>query len=102
MTVPYIPVQRGTQAPLGGWRAHAACRGTDPLLFFPASTTDATAVADVDRAKSICAACPVRAACLDWALATGARNAVLGGTTWGERRALSTRRSPRSVPRAAR
>ncbi len=45
---------------VGAWWRAAACRGMDTELFFPARR-DAAAAA---RAKRVCAACPVRAACL--------------------------------------
>ena|SRR6516225_4269442 len=100
MKIPYIPAQRGTAVPRGDWRAHAACRGKDPLLFFPAGTGGA-ALEAAARAKRVCGGCPVRVACLDWALATGREIGVLGGTTESERRALRARRSLRSIPRGA-
>ena len=87
MTIPYIPAQRGSAGVTLDWRAYAACRRADPGLFFP-SGTDAAALAQADRAKQVCGGCPVRAACLDWALASGLETGVWGGTTVGERRAL--------------
>jgi hypothetical protein len=47
------------------WRHHAACRHEDPELFFPFSP------ASVAQAKTVCGECPVRAACLAYACATG-------------------------------
>jgi len=99
MTVPYIPAQRGATVVTADWYAHAACRHADPRLFFPAGD-GASEVATTERAKRVCAGCPVRDACLDWALACGAKIGVWGGTTEGERRVLSARRSPSSVQRA--
>jgi len=88
MTVPYIPAQRGGPRPAAlDWRGYAACRQADPRLFFPVGT-DQDALVQGERAKQVCAACPVRAACLDWALATGQELGVWGGTAAGERRAL--------------
>lgn len=80
---------------LTGWRAKAACLGEDPELFFPVGTTGA-ALDQTTRAKSICAGCEVRAACLDWALRTG-QDGVWGGTTEDQRRILRRQRTfPRS------
>jgi WhiB family transcriptional regulator, redox-sensing transcriptional regulator len=99
MTVPYIPAQRGTVPASADWRDSAACRHADPGLFFPAGTAGQMIV-QAERAKRVCAGCPVRAACLGWALTAGAQMGVWGGTTEGERRALRARRSPDSVQRA--
>jgi WhiB family redox-sensing transcriptional regulator len=68
------------------WRQHAACRGIDPNIFYPASDEDA------EEAKSICASCPVRQACLEYALANRERDGVWGGATERERRRLVRQR----------
>lgn len=81
-----------------------ACSPADAELFFAAdddrfsSAEVAAAVAapKVEAAKAICAACPIEASCLAWALRTRARG-VLGGTTGEERH-----RMLRSVRRRAR
>jgi WhiB family redox-sensing transcriptional regulator len=69
------------------WRDSAVCRHVDPDLFFPVGTTG-PALHQIDEAKRICGTCPVRAACLDWALAHGTSSGVWGGTTEEERHAL--------------
>lgn len=69
------------------WRLDAACRFADPDLFFPIGTTG-PAVPQVAEARRICHGCPVRAACLDWALRHDQVHGVWGGTTEEERRAL--------------
>ncbi len=80
MTTPYIPAQRGAKPAPASWRAHAACADSDPRLFFPAATTGwAETVAQTGRARKVCSGCPVRAACLDWAMSTGQRSGVWGG-----------------------
>lgn len=68
------------------WMKRAACRGLDPELFFPVSETGEGA-AQAAVAKDVCATCPVRRECLDWALETHAAG-VWGGTTESERRVL--------------
>jgi WhiB family redox-sensing transcriptional regulator len=68
------------------WRDEAACKGLDTGIFFP--TTDAEAGA----AKLVCAGCPVRAECLEWALASRQEDGVWGGLTDNERRRLRRRR----------
>jgi len=68
------------------WRQHGACRGIDPNIFYPASDDDS------DEAKGICAACPVRQACLEYALANRERDGVWGGATERERRRIVRQR----------
>ena len=76
-------------APSGSpdWRDHAACRDTDPELFFPIGNAG-PALHQLDRAKQVCAGCPVRTSCLEWALASGQEAGVWVGTSEDERRAL--------------
>ena len=76
-------------APSGSpdWRDQAACRDADPELFFPIGKGEPTLL-QLDRAKQICARCPSRTPCLEWALASGQEAGVWGGTTEDERRAL--------------
>ena len=69
------------------WRESAACRHMDPELFFPLSSTGRGA-ADAQRAKAICAGCPVRQRCLAFALATGQEFGIWGGRDEAELRAL--------------
>jgi WhiB family redox-sensing transcriptional regulator len=71
------------------WRDRAACRGINPELFFVNgdSGRPTRAVTERrDRAKAICAGCPVIDDCLDWAYQIGDDWGVLGGTTPAERR----------------
>lgn len=69
------------------WRDFAACRDTDPDLFFPVGTTGA-ALEQIKASKRICKTCEVRAECLQYALATNQESGVWGGTSEDERRAL--------------
>ena len=69
------------------WRERAACRHADPELFFPIGETG-PALRQVDEAKRICQACPVRTRCLDWALDHGVASGVWGGATEEERHAI--------------
>ena len=70
------------------WREFARCRGVDPEVFYPVSDDDEAA----DEAKSICALCPVREPCLEFALSTREKNGVWGGLTERERRRVLRRR----------
>ncbi len=68
------------------WRQRAACKGVDPDIFYPASDEEA------EEAKAICALCPVREACLEYALANRERDGVWGGATERERRRMIRQR----------
>ena len=69
------------------WVQQALCRDEDPELFFPIGSTGPAAL-QVEQAKAICFACPVRVDCLEWALATAQDAGVWGGVSEEERRAL--------------
>lgn len=66
-------------APGTDWHCAAACRSCDPELFFPISPAGPATECQVTEAKAVCARCPVRAECLDWALSTGQAHGVWGG-----------------------
>ena len=67
------------------WRELAACRGTDLNLFFPERGESA------EPARQVCAACPVRQPCLDYAITNRISDGIWGGLTERERRALQSR-----------
>lgn len=69
------------------WRATAACRDTDPDLFFPVGTTG-PALEQIAAAKAVCTGCDARSACLEYALATNQDSGIWGGTSEEERRKL--------------
>jgi len=69
------------------WRDDAACGHTDPDLFFRPGTTG-LAVSQMERAKRICQACPVRTPCLSWGLDQRSSLGIWGGTTEDERRVI--------------
>lgn len=81
----------------GTWPEQAACTTTDPEIFFPGRRS-----ADAGgEAKAICANCPVRVECLEYALATRQEWGVWGGTNEHERQAiLWARQRQRSQPGA--
>lgn len=68
------------------WMDDAACASVDPDLFFPGRGED------VRPAKAVCAVCPVRARCLDHALAEHEVHGVWGGTSENERRKIRSER----------
>jgi WhiB family redox-sensing transcriptional regulator len=69
------------------WWHAALCKGVDPDLFFP------TQGEPTKEAKAVCAGCPVRTECLEYALANSERTGVWGGTSERERRALRRQRA---------
>ena len=74
------------------WRDRAACRDTDPDIFFPIGTTGA-AIEQIEAAKAICQVCEVQGACLEFALATNQESGVWGGRSEEERRKLRRHRA---------
>lgn len=75
---------------ISDWRHRAACRDEDPELFFPVSDIGPGA-RQVAEAKAVCARCPVRAQCLDYAMTNRLTDGIFGGATEAERRELSRR-----------
>jgi WhiB family transcriptional regulator, redox-sensing transcriptional regulator len=73
------------------WQEAAVCRQADPELFFPIGTAGAAA-AEIQRAKAICARCPVQRPCLAYALATCQDFGIWGGHDENERRLLHRQR----------
>ena len=65
------------------WLNDAACAGIDSRAFF---ADGCHSRAQVHAAKKVCAACPVRAECAQWAITTGERNGVWGGMSQKELR----------------
>ncbi len=72
------------------WRELAACRDSDPSLFFPIGTTG-PAVDQIEVARAICAQCSVREECLNYALETNQEAGVWGGYAEDDRRRLRKR-----------
>jgi WhiB family transcriptional regulator, redox-sensing transcriptional regulator len=69
------------------WQSRAACLDGDPDLFFPIAPSG-PALQQMEQAKAVCARCPVRRECLQYALATLQVHGVWGGTNEEERRAV--------------
>ena len=80
-----LPRHRTLAAPArfaARWRELAACRGADLEVFFPERGESA------EPARQVCAACPVRQPCLDYAITNRITHGIWGGLTERERRAL--------------
>ncbi len=71
------------------WREDALCRGMPVTVFHPVTS-------DGERhAKTVCAGCPVRDACLQHALTAGEPDGVWGGLSAQQRKELDRRRPVR-------
>ncbi|MFF5261420.1 WhiB family transcriptional regulator [Actinomadura viridis] len=73
------------------WQADALCREVGTDLFFE----DGDGPSQQRAAKQVCAACPVRDACLQWALTFPAfedMHGVFGGTSPQDRRRIRSER----------
>jgi WhiB family redox-sensing transcriptional regulator len=68
------------------WMAGGNCRNHPPTVFFPSDGVG------VDRARKICASCPVAEPCLEYALENRIDHGVWGGTSERERRRILKRR----------
>ena len=68
------------------WMAEGNCRNYPPAAFFPSDGVG------VDRARKICATCPVAETCLEYALHNRIEHGVWGGCSERERRRILKRR----------
>lgn len=69
-----------------GWMAKGKCRDLPPSTFFPSDGVG------VDAARQVCATCPVREPCLEYALEHHVDHGVWGGTSERERRRIARTR----------
>ena len=77
------------------WQPKAACRGPQAAIFFPPAHFERKDEKEAReaRAKSICASCSVRRACLDYAVRIREPHGIWGGLNEVERKQLSSRRA---------
>ena len=76
---------------IANWRSLAACRGTDPQVFFIGPKRDSSVHADYDEARAICATCPVAARCPAtqmWAVPGDTDVGCWAGTSPNQRKAI--------------
>ncbi|MBT8239731.1 MAG: WhiB family transcriptional regulator [Acidimicrobiia bacterium] len=69
------------------WRRNAACRDTDPGLFFPVGVTG-SALVQIEDAREVCMSCSCQEACLEFALRSNQDTGIWGGASEEERRHL--------------
>jgi len=75
------------------WYSLAACRGEDAEKFYPDNRHSG------GDALAVCRPCPVRAECLEYALARPERWGTWGGMAEGERKELRRRRQRQAAKR---
>jgi len=68
------------------WMAEGKCRELPPETFFPSDGVG------VEIARRICADCPVKKACLEYALYNRIEHGVWGGASERERRRIARQR----------
>jgi WhiB family transcriptional regulator, redox-sensing transcriptional regulator len=68
------------------WMLAALCREAPPGAFFPSDGVG------VDKARKVCANCPVKSECLEYALTYRIDHGVWGGASERERRRILRRR----------
>lgn len=71
------------------WMAQGNCADKPPSLFFPSDGVG------VEVAKRVCADCPMKATCLEYALSNRIDHGVWGGTSERERRRILKARAAR-------
>ncbi|HEY0935950.1 MAG TPA: WhiB family transcriptional regulator [Trebonia sp.] len=83
--------------PNWGWQDAAACRGEDLMLFFgPDGERQPERDIRERKAKQVCASCPVRMDCLNYAVARPEKYGTWGGLNEDERSAERRRRMRRA------
>lgn len=70
------------------------CAAYDPETFFPL-TYGLQCAKQIEEARSVCRACPLRDECLSWALPQADLDGIWGGTTPPERRRIRTGKANR-------
>ena len=68
------------------WMLDGHCRGKEPSFFFPSDGVG------VEHARKVCAGCPVKLECLEYALQYRIEHGVWGGASERERRRILRRR----------
>jgi len=77
------------------WMGLGLCRNESPARFFPSDGVG------VEVARRICADCPVKAPCLEYALEHRIDHGVWGGSSERERRRILKRRRLEATAAAA-
>jgi len=87
-----MPQQPLAQVPLDSkwhWQELGLCRSVDPMLFFHPQNERGSSRSRRDQsAKRVCASCPVRLECADYAIRAREPYGVWGGLTEDDREAI--------------
>ena len=77
------------------WQERAACRGPQAAVFFPPAHLERKEEREARerKAKAICAGCPVRRPCLDYAIRIREPHGIWGGLNELERKQLIAQRA---------
>jgi WhiB family redox-sensing transcriptional regulator len=77
------------------WQIKASCRGPQAAVFFPPPQFERKdeKLERESRAKAICAACPVKRDCLDYAVSIREVHGIWGGLNEAERKQLLSQRA---------
>lgn len=103
-----MPAQPLAQVPEDAewtWQEHGSCRTVDPTIFFhPQNERGSARRQRALSAKSVCASCPVRRQCADYAIRAREPYGVWGGLTEEEREVIyaaidAHTGDPRAYPR---
>ena len=98
--MPQQPLSQVPQDAQWFWQEHASCREADPLLFFHPQNERGSSRLRRDRAaKTVCAGCPVRLECADYAVRAREPYGVWGGLSEEDREAIYARLDSRHYPR---
>ncbi len=85
-----------------GWRDRAACRTAEADLFFPEAEPGTEAYRQQAQApKAVCAGCPVRWHCGEYAAGTYQKHGIWAGLDEAERHQEGRRRARRRRERTA-
>ncbi len=92
----HVPNGPGSESLASDWVIQRKCADIDPNVFFPSDG------AGVIAAQKVCAECPVKDPCREYALANNITHGVWGGTSERQRRrTLRDRRRAQKPARAA-
>ncbi len=98
--MPQQPLAQVPQDAVWDWQEHGSCRKADPSLFFHPQNERGSARRSRDlAAKAVCASCPVRIECADYAVRAREPYGVWGGLTEEEREAIYARIDIAEYPR---
>lgn len=99
--MPQQPLAQVPQDAQWNWQEHGSCREADPLLFFHPQNERGSSRSRRDRsAKVVCAGCPVRMECADYAVRAREPYGVWGGLSEEDREHIYSRLDSRHYPRA--